>query len=85
MLTGTELGAAIARAIERKGVSKKAFADAMGVKPASVQDWIKYGRIAKGRITDLIAYFSDVADPSYWGLEYIAMATGAGRPEPMPA
>ncbi|WP_168793569.1 hypothetical protein [Paraburkholderia aromaticivorans] len=79
MLTGPELGAAIARAIERKHVTKKAFADAMGVKPASVQDWIKYGRIAKNRIADLIEYFSDVADPKYWGLEYVAMATGGGK------
>ncbi|BCF88708.1 hypothetical protein [Paraburkholderia largidicola] len=79
MLTGTELGAAIARAIERKGVTKKAFADAMGVKPASVQDWIKYGRIAKNRIADLVQYFSDVAGPDYWGLEYVSTAPSVGK------
>jgi len=45
----------------------------MGVKPASVQDWIKYGRIAKGRITDLVLYFSDVANADYWGLEYVTI------------
>lgn len=72
MLTGSELGAAIARAIDKKGVTKKAFADAMGVRAASVQDWIKYGRIAKSRISDLVAYFSDVETPEYWGLSYTA-------------
>ncbi|QGZ56719.1 helix-turn-helix domain-containing protein [Paraburkholderia acidiphila] len=67
MLTGKELGDAIARAIEKKGVTKKAFADAMGVKPASVQDWVKYGRVAKTRLEDMIRYFADVADLEYWG------------------
>lgn len=70
MLTGEKLGAAIEQARERKGVSKKALADAMGVKPASVQDWVKYGRIAKERINDLVAYFSDVVGPEHWGLDF---------------
>ncbi|MBF6987223.1 S24 family peptidase [Cupriavidus sp. IK-TO18] len=70
MLTGEKLGAAIEQARQRKGVSKKALADAMGVKPASVQDWVKYGRIAKERINDLVAYFSDVVGPDHWGLDF---------------
>ncbi|MBN3851969.1 hypothetical protein G3N59_01125 [Paraburkholderia sp. Ac-20340] len=75
MLTGKELGDAISVAIKRKGVTKKAFADAMGVRPASVQDWIKYGRVAKVRINDLIEYFSDVADAGYWGLNFDPLMT----------
>ncbi len=70
MLTGEKLGAAIEQAREKKGVSKKALADAMGVKPASVQDWVKYGRIAKERINDLVAYFADVVGPEHWGLDF---------------
>ncbi|WP_373379875.1 helix-turn-helix transcriptional regulator [Cupriavidus nantongensis] len=70
MLTGDKLGAAIEQARLKKGVSKKALADAMGVKPASVQDWVKYGRIAKERINDLVAYFSDVVGPEHWGLDF---------------
>lgn len=70
MLNGPDLGSAIARAVNLKGVSKKAFADAMGVKPASVQDWIKFGRVAKTRINDLVAYFSDVVPVEYWGLDF---------------
>lgn len=79
MLTGPELGAAIERAIIMKGVTKKAFADAMGVKPASVQDWIKYGRVAKSRIESIVEYFRDVADLEYWGLGYIRGTPGIGK------
>jgi transcriptional regulator with XRE-family HTH domain len=70
MLTGPELGAAIEQARLKKGVTKKAFAEAMGVQPASVQDWIKYGRLAKVRINDLVAYFADVVPLSFWGLQF---------------
>ncbi|WP_422649064.1 helix-turn-helix domain-containing protein [Cupriavidus sp. H18C1] len=70
MLTGEKLGAAIEQAREKKGVSKKALADAMGVKPASVQDWVRYGRIAKERINDLVAYFADVVGPEHWGARF---------------
>lgn len=70
MLTGKELGAALASAVAMKGVTKKALADAMGVTPASIQDWIKYGRIAKSRITALVDYFSDTVPLSHWGLDF---------------
>ncbi len=73
MLTGEKLGAAIEQARLKKGVSKKALADAMGVKPASVQDWVKFGRIAKERINDLVAYFSDVVGPEHWGLDFASV------------
>lgn len=72
MLTGEKLGAALEQARQKKGVSKKALADAMGVKPASVQDWVKYGRIAKERINDLVQYFADVVGPEHWGLDFQA-------------
>jgi phage repressor protein C with HTH and peptisase S24 domain len=69
MLTGIELGAAIERARIAKGVSKKKLADDFGVAPPSIQGWVKYGRIDKSKLMDLIAYFSDVVDQSHWGLE----------------
>lgn len=68
MLTGVELGAAIKRAITLKGVSQREFADAMGVKPPSVQDWIKFGRLHKKHINNLVDYFSDVVPSEYWGI-----------------
>ncbi|MDR5813348.1 hypothetical protein QCE62_07045 [Caballeronia sp. LZ033] len=80
MLTGPDLGRAISQAIEKKGVTKKAFADAMGVRPASVQDWIKYGRLAKHRINDLVDYFGDVVSAEYWGLDFVVV-TPAARTE----
>ncbi|WP_143288830.1 hypothetical protein [Burkholderia pseudomallei] len=75
MLTGQELGAAIETARQMKGVTKAALASAMGVKPASVQDWVKYGRIAKNRVNDLVTYFSDVVGPEHWGLEFGPLET----------
>lgn len=68
MLTGKELGEAIADAIEKKGVSKAEVARHFGVKPPSVQDWIKFGRISKRHLDGIFEYFSDVAGPEHWGL-----------------
>lgn len=68
MLTGEKLGEAISLAIEKKGVSKKAIAERFGVKPPSVQDWIKRGTISKDKLFDLIDYFSDVCGNDHWGL-----------------
>ncbi len=76
MLTGNQLGAAIEQARIKKGVTKVALAAAMGVKPASVQDWVKYGRLAKERINDLVEYFSDVVGPDHWGLDFSAATSG---------
>jgi hypothetical protein len=70
MLTGPELGAAIAKAIELKKCSKAAFARAMGVQPPSVTDWINYGRLDKKHLDALVAYFSDVAGLDFWGLDF---------------
>ena len=68
MLTGQELGAAIEAAAAKKGITKKKLAEDFGVKPPSVQGWVKHGRIDKSRLFDLIEYFSDVADASHWGI-----------------
>lgn len=68
MLTGPELGAAIEAARIAKGVSKKKIADDFQVKPPSIQGWVKYGRIDKSKLMDVIAYFSDVVGPEHWGL-----------------
>lgn len=69
MLTGHELGNALAQAIKRKGVSKTEVAVHFGVKPPSVHDWIKHGRIGKQHLTELLHYFSDVVGPVHWGLD----------------
>ncbi|WP_375738049.1 helix-turn-helix transcriptional regulator [Pseudomonas boanensis] len=68
MLTGPELGAAIEAAVAKKGITKKKLAEDFGVKPPSVQGWVKNGRIDKSRLFELLAYFSDVVDASHWGL-----------------
>jgi hypothetical protein len=78
MLTGIELGQALEAAIKLKGVSKAAVARHFGVKPPSIQDWIKYGRINKSHINGLVEYFADVVGPEHWGLPGDA---GAARQE----
>lgn len=73
MLTGEELGAAIASAIEKKKVKKKDVADFFGVKPPSVQDWIRRGTIDKAKLPALWQYFSDVVGPEHWGLTTLSI------------
>lgn len=68
MLTGTELGAAIEAAVAKKGITKKKLAEDFGVKPPSVQGWVKHGRIDKGKLFELMNYFSDVVSAEHWGL-----------------
>lgn len=68
MLTGKELGSAIASAIEKMGVSKVAVAREFGVKPPSIQDWINRGTIGKEKLPLLWVYFADVVGPEHWGL-----------------
>nr|WP_315492533.1 LexA family transcriptional regulator [uncultured Pseudomonas sp.] len=68
MLTGKELGAAIESARRAKKVSKVEIANRFGVKPPSVQGWVKEGRIDKGKLMQLIDYFSDVVPMEHWGL-----------------
>lgn len=68
LLTGPELGAAIAEAIKKKGIKKKELADHFGIKPPSVQGWINHGTIKKERLVDVWSYFADVCGPEHWGL-----------------
>ena len=69
MLTGEELGRAIDEAIKLKGVTKVKVAEHFGIKPPSVNSWIKTGRISKEHIEKLVEYFSDVVSPEHFGLE----------------
>lgn len=75
MLTGPALGKAIAEAIRLKGRNRSEVARHFGVKPESTYDWTKHGRISKKHIERLVAYFSDVVEPSHWGLTGPALAS----------
>ncbi|WP_374557718.1 LexA family transcriptional regulator [Aquitalea pelogenes] len=74
MLTGEKLGAALAAAIQMKGVSKADVARHFDVKPPSIQGWLKNGRISKVHIEKLLTYFSDVVGPDHWGITNMEMA-----------
>lgn len=74
MLTGKDLGAAIAAAIDLKissgAISSKVeVAKAFGVKPPSIHDWINKGTISKNKLPLLWEYFSDVVGPQHWGID----------------
>jgi len=74
MLTGKELGAAIAQAIALKKASGaiKREADVaahFGVKQPSLADWKKRGTISKEKLPELWHYFSDIVGPEHWGLK----------------
>lgn len=68
MLTGKELGAAIETARRAKKVSKVKLAEEFGVAPPSVQGWVKTGRIDKGKLMQLIEYFSGTVGAEHWGI-----------------
>lgn len=68
MLTGTDLGNAIEAARIKKGITKKALAEAFRVAAPSVQGWVTTGRIDKSKLIDVIRFFSDVVGPEHWGL-----------------
>lgn len=68
MLTGKELGAAIESARRAKKVSKVKLAQDFGVAPPSVQGWVKTGRIDKGKLMQLIEYFSGTVGAEHWGI-----------------
>lgn len=82
MLTGSELGAAIESARVKKGVSKKKLADDFAVAPPSIQGWVKFGRIDKAKLMDLMVYFSDVVPPSHWGLAGWSMDSSTAGNQP---
>lgn len=69
MLTGKRLGDAIRAAIKAKGVMQIDVAHHFGVRPPSVSDWLNRGTIAKEKLPELFAYFSDVVGPEHWGLD----------------
>lgn len=69
MYSGKQLGEAIQIAIEKKGVKKSEVARVFGIKQPSLSDWIKSGRIGKQHIQKLLEYFSDVVEPSHFGIE----------------
>ncbi|MHB9798454.1 hypothetical protein ACYCAX_11650 [Pseudomonas sp. MT3] len=84
MLTGPELGAAIEAARIKKKIAKNALAEAFGVKPPSIQGWVKNGRIDKSKLIDVMKYFSDVVGPEHWGLnpaEAELLGVGSGFSE----
>ncbi|MCS3504988.1 S24 family peptidase [Achromobacter sp. JUb104] len=93
MLNGTDLGAAIKAAIEKKiasgaVASQAAIARHFNVKPPSIHDWIKKGSISKDKLPELWRYFSDVVGPDHWGLkawpDMGAATPEATAPEPQP-
>lgn len=91
MLTGKELGAAIESARIKMGVPKTKLAEEFGVKPPSVQGWVKTGRIDKSKLMDVIVYFGSVVGPEHWGLrpgfsfENLPDDIGAALPPGRPA
>jgi transcriptional regulator with XRE-family HTH domain len=78
MLTGPALGQAIEAARIKKGLSKKALADYFGVKPPSIQDWVKRGTIDKEKLPRLWSLFADVVGPEHWGLSTYDPQAGSG-------
>ncbi|MTI72559.1 MAG: helix-turn-helix transcriptional regulator [Stenotrophomonas sp.] len=69
MLKGEKLGAAIEAARIKKGISKAEMARHFGVKPPSVQGWVKYGRISKDMLPRVIRYFANEVGADHWGIE----------------
>ncbi len=70
MLTGKQLGEAIKTALALKGRgAQKALADALGMKPPSINDMKNFGRIDKKHLPALWKFFSDVVGPEHWGIQ----------------
>ena len=82
MLTGKQLGAAIAEAIQKKRVKKADVARHFNVSPPSVQGWCDTGRIGKERLPELWDYFSDVVGPAHWGLRQDDADAAHAQPKP---
>jgi hypothetical protein len=66
MLTGQELGDAIAKALEQNGRTQADAARFFNVKPPSVSGWVKTGRISKDNFDRLRAWLRFTPD-SHWG------------------
>lgn len=74
MLKGKELGVAIKEAIALKKDSGaiKSIAEVarhFGIKPPSLQGWLKRGTVGKEKLPKLWDYFADVVGPEHWGLD----------------
>ncbi|ECJ2932171.1 hypothetical protein FN906_11820 [Salmonella enterica subsp. enterica] len=87
MLSGKELGLAIAQAIDKKlalgtARTKAEIARHFEIKPPSIHDWIKKGSISKDKLPELWKYFSDVVGPEHWGLEYFPNQEAIKHPAP---
>ena len=52
--SGEHIGHRIKRAMDAANMGPKAVADHFGIKPPSVSDWIKFGRIDKSRVRGLV-------------------------------
>lgn len=85
MHTGSKLGDALKEAMTIKGVKQAAVAEAFGIKQPSVSEWLKFGRIGKKHIPQLVEWFSDVVGPEHWGLpaSWVAHAVDAESSEPL--
>jgi SOS-response transcriptional repressor LexA len=68
MLTGKELGRAIAKALADNGKTQADAARYFVVKPPSVSGWIKTGRISKDNFDRLRSWLTKTPD-SFWGTE----------------
>ena len=62
--SGEHIGHRIKRAMDAANMGPKAVADHFGIKPPSVSDWIKFGRIDKSRVRGLVELFGHT--PGYW-------------------
>jgi len=80
MLKGKELGDAIRAAMKLKRVTQKQVAEEFKIKQPSVSEWLRFGRVDKGHISHLIAYFSDVAPMTHWGLGEVEGESGVAAP-----
>jgi SOS-response transcriptional repressor LexA len=73
MLTGKELGEAIAQALQQNDKTQADAARFFGVKPPSVTGWIKTGRISKDKLDKLRAWLVLTPD-EHWGASSSAVA-----------
>lgn len=80
MLTGKDLGRAIAKALADNEKSQADAARYFGLKPPSVSGWIKTGRISKDNFDKLRAWLTKTPD-SFWGAESGPLRFGSALEE----
>lgn len=74
MLKNEELGKAIRSALDKKGVKYVDVAKLFDIKPPSVQNWMRTGRISKDNFEKLQEYLSDTVGPEHWGKKRSVLA-----------